>query len=104
MKVDPAAAELKGDAAMAMYRVVQEGLTNVARHAHASLVSIEVGARPALKVKLADDGRGFDPQRVTEGFGLLGMRERIVGLGGTLSIESGAGRGTLIQVELPWPN
>ena len=100
MKVDSEIAELKGDAAMAIYRVIQEGLTNVARHARASLVTIEVDARPALGARLADDGRGFDPRMATEGFGLLGMRERIVGLGGTLSIVSDTGCGTLIQVQL----
>jgi two-component system sensor histidine kinase UhpB len=103
LKVDPAAGELKGDPSMAIYRVVQEGLTNVARHAQADHVSIEVRALSALTATLRDDGRGFDVSKVTEGFGLLGMRERILGLGGALQIESSAGGGTLIQVELPWP-
>jgi two-component system sensor histidine kinase UhpB len=101
LKVDSAVADLKGDAVMAIYRVIQEGLTNVARHARASLVTIKVGASPTLNVELTDNGRGFDSRAMTEGFGLLGMRERIAGLGGTLSIESGTGRGTQIQVELP---
>jgi two-component system sensor histidine kinase UhpB len=103
MRVDPAAAELKGDTAMALYRVIQEGLTNVSRHAGARRVTIEIGAGTRLTCRISDDGRGFDPAQGSEGLGLIGMRERVAGLGGTLAIDSAAGRGTVISVELPWP-
>jgi two-component system, NarL family, sensor histidine kinase UhpB len=110
LKVDPDASELKGEIAIAIYRVVQEGLTNIARHAQASHVSIEIAAAPmsstggpgVLRVRLLDNGNGFDPNTVSEGFGLLGMRERIKGLGGAVATESSSGSGTRIAVELPW--
>ncbi|HEX4242353.1 MAG TPA: sensor histidine kinase [Steroidobacteraceae bacterium] len=101
--IDPRAAELKGNAAMAIFRTIQEGLTNVSQHAHARHVSIDVRGGDRLTILLTDDGRGFDSSRQSEGFGLIGMRERIAGLGGTLSIDSSAARGTVISMELPWP-
>jgi len=104
LRVDAAASELKGDRAMAIFRVIQEGLTNISRHAAASRVTIEVAVREALTAKLTDDGHGFDAGHGTEGLGLIGMRERIAGLGGTLYIDSGLGRGTSITAELPWPS
>lgn len=109
--IEPAARELKGDLAIAVYRVVQEGLTNVARHAQATHVSIDTSvtekaaanSSAVLTVILRDNGEGFDPKKITEGFGLLGIRERIIGLGGAVTIESVVGRGTHIRVELPLP-
>lgn len=90
--------------AIALYRVVQEGLTNVLRHAAASRVRIalrlaEEGRR--LRLTLEDDGRGMDQARPSEGLGLLGMRERIAGLGGELAIESAPGQGVRLTVALP---
>jgi two-component system, NarL family, sensor histidine kinase UhpB len=110
LNVAAAASELNGELAIAIYRVVQEGLTNIARHARASHVSIDVALTPAspgdascvLLATLRDDGNGFNPDAVTDGFGLPGMRERIKGLGGALTIASSVGRGTRIVVELPW--
>lgn len=108
LRIEPSASELTGEPATAIYRTVQEGLTNVARHAHASRASIEVAvvrkphaAGAVLTATLRDDGVGFDPGAASEGFGLLGIRERIRGLGGAVAIESGSGRGTRIMVELP---
>ena len=86
----------------AVYRIVQEALTNVAKHADANSVSI-VLTRPAAGVTavIEDDGRGFDSRSVEEGrFGLQGMRERVALLGGSLRIESNAGAGTTIVVQL----
>jgi len=111
LRVDPAAAGLTGELATTIYRVAQEALTNVARHARAGQVSIEVavahksppGAAAVLTATLYDDGGGFDPEAITEGFGLLGIRERIAGLGGAVTIRSAVGQGTRITVELPWP-
>ena len=87
----------------ALYRVVQEAMTNVVRHAHASRIDILVehrGDRVMLMVE--DDGVGFEPDRVQHGehFGLLGLRERAEALGGTLTIESEPGAGTTIVVEV----
>jgi signal transduction histidine kinase len=83
-----------------VYRVVQEALTNVAKHAGASQVRVEVArANGTVSVLVEDDGRGFDPGAVTDGLGLVGMRERVELTGGRLSIRSRPG--TLVRAELP---
>lgn len=88
------------------YRVIQECLTNVSRHAGARRVRIEVGratsasGRPVLRIEVEDDGCGFEPERA-EGFGLGGMRERVEGLGGDFRLHSALGGGTRIRVSLP---
>ncbi len=100
-----------------IFRVVQESLTNVARHAAAHLVTVcvSIGARTdddrpqVLRVSIEDDGHGFDTghtdspgDRVAVGhFGLLGMQERARVLGGTLSVASESGRGTRVELVLP---
>jgi len=92
--------------ATTVFRVVQESLTNVARHAQASevTISLQCGKRSLLRVK--DNGCGFDPAVVRKlpGLGLFGMRERILALGGTLKIDSGSGIGTTLVIELPFCN
>jgi signal transduction histidine kinase len=71
-----------------VYRLVQEALTNVAKHAQADKVRVTVGtAGGRLKVEIADDGRGFDPAAAPSGFGIAGMRERVELSGGELAIE-----------------
>lgn len=88
------------------YRVVQEGLTNISRHALARRVSIEVRqlvspvGEDLLVISIEDDGRGFDPA-VAEGFGLSGMRERVEGLGGVFELHSAPAQGTRIRVRIP---
>ena len=89
----------------ALYRIVQEALTNVARHAHAQRISVVVDRRPdAVVVVIEDDGVGFDTGILThtdrDRFGLVGMRERAVLLGGTLTVES-TRAGTSIFVIVP---
>ena len=86
-----------------VYRVVQESLTNVVKHAHASSVDIEVRcAGDAVEVSVADDGVGFDTEATPEdGFGLAGMRERVELAGGELSVVRGADAGTVIRARLP---
>jgi signal transduction histidine kinase len=96
-------ARLPRELETALYRIVQEALTNVIKHADAKTVSVVLtkqGDRVAVVIE--DDGRGFDPgAQPGDGLGLLGMRERIALVGGRLSIESAAGRGTAIAVEVP---
>jgi two-component system NarL family sensor kinase len=85
---------------VALYRVCQEALTNVARHAGAGRVSIRLVATPeAVRLVVEDDGRGFDPSRVDgDRQGLVGMRERVEMLGGTLDVRSDPGDvGTRIE-------
>jgi signal transduction histidine kinase len=85
----------------AVYRLVQEALTNVAKHAGASVVRLEVVDREGtIRVAVADDGGGFDPEAAFEGFGLAGMRERVALLGGDLGITSSA-QGTTIAAHIP---
>jgi signal transduction histidine kinase len=87
----------------ALYRIVQESLTNVVKHAHASVVSIVLTRKAgAVALVIEDDGRGFDPADTREGgFGVEGMRERIGLLEGRLQVESRAGAGTTIVAEVP---
>jgi signal transduction histidine kinase len=87
----------------ALYRIVQESLTNVVKHARAQRVSLVVQRRPrAVSVVIEDDGAGFDPSTLDDhGLGLVGMRERLALVGGRLAIESSAGHGTTIAVEVP---
>ncbi len=88
---------------MTVYRIVQEALTNVARHAEASEVAIEVErAGDTLRLAMVDDGKGFDPDAVgPRRRGLVGMRERVELLGGTLLLHAEPGQGTRIDVRLP---
>ena len=86
-----------------LYRIVQESLTNVAKHAGASRVGVLLVRRPrGVSALVEDDGHGFDPQRETDaGMGLIGMRERLALLEGHLTIESGRGVGTSLIAEVP---
>jgi signal transduction histidine kinase len=83
------------------YRLAQEALTNVAKHAGAERVRVQVSLEyDVVKVEVIDDGRGFDPKAATEGFGLLGMRERVGLAHGQLAIESEPGR-TVVRATVP---
>ena len=94
---------LAAEVETALYRIVQESLTNVVKHAHARVVSIVLARKAgAVALVIEDDGRGFDPGDTREGgFGLEGMRERIGLLEGRLQVESRAGAGTTIVAEVP---
>ena len=85
---------------VAAYYVVSEALTNAAKHAHASVVNVEVETvEGALRLRVRDDGvGGADPVR---GSGLVGLKDRVEALGGTLAVQSPAGAGTALRVELP---
>jgi two-component system sensor histidine kinase UhpB len=94
-------------AGIAAYRVIQESLTNVARHAQALRVAVKVQrtagrGRGALEVTVRDDGRGMTPD-AQRGFGLLGMRERVEALGGSVAVSSEPGRGVTVSALLPLP-
>jgi signal transduction histidine kinase len=94
---------LPAEVETALYRIVQESLTNIVKHAHAQTISITVARKPgAVVVVVEDDGHGFDPADVREGgFGLEGMRERVGLLDGRLQVESGEGAGTTLVAEVP---
>jgi signal transduction histidine kinase len=88
-----------------LYRILQEALTNVARHAQARAVGVALKRdSTVLELSIRDDGVGFDPAAVlgeASGLGLHGMQERVALLGGSVEIESRRGHGTLIRVRIP---
>jgi len=102
----PRGQRLGSDAEQAIYRVVQEALTNVCRHARATRVRVGLEQRASdVIVSIADDGVGFDPAAAAEtraaSFGLLGMHDRAAMLRGTLDIDSEPGRGTTVTLRVP---
>lgn len=95
----------------ALFRVIQEAVTNVAKHAEADTVLIQsLRHAGSLVIDIEDDGKGFDmagaekPVDSARGLGLLGMRERMELLGGSLEVDSAPGRGTRVVLRLPVPN
>ncbi len=96
--------ELAEPYASAVFRILQESLTNVARHAQASLVEVALDREDgAVTLMVRDNGRGFSPAdpRKPNSFGLMGLRERAYLLGGEVEVASGRGRGTTIEVRIP---
>jgi len=95
-------ARLLGEIEDAVYRLVQEALHNAVQHSAAGCVTVEIVENgETLQVRIEDDGRGFDPNAPTEGFGLLGMRERATLAGGELELRSAPGTGTTIVATIP---
>ena len=94
---------LREEVETTLYRIVQEALTNIVKHAQARRVSILLVRRDGTATAvIEDDGRGFDPAGVREdGLGLVGMRERIALLEGRLTVESSPNEGTTLAVEVP---
>ncbi len=96
---------LPDDKATTLFRIVQESLTNAARHAQADWVHVGLGVgEDGLDLRVADNGRGFDPGGDHGGhFGLLGMKERAQRVGARLQVTSAAGAGTQVKVSMPLP-
>lgn len=96
---------LPSEVETALYRIVQESLTNIVKHARAEKVSILLTEKNRrVTAVIEDDGRGFSPdEQRAGGLGLVGMRERLALLGGRLEIESSLGAGTALVVEVPLP-
>lgn len=87
-----------------IYRVIQEAMTNCARHARARRIQVALEVRDQrLQVRVTDDGVGLDPGRRRDGLGLRGIEERVKELHGTVSIARAAGRGTTLTFRLPVP-
>jgi signal transduction histidine kinase len=101
--VGMAGGRLPAEAETALYRVVQEALTNAAKHAKASRVSVVVARRDEHATAVVeDDGAGFDPASAGDGrLGLVGMRERVALSGGELEVESEPGAGTTVIARIP---
>jgi two-component system NarL family sensor kinase len=109
LDIDPSFGRLRYDVELAIYRVIQEALSNVHRHAESRTATISLARHAELvHLEVADAGRGIPPEILASegarfaGVGIAGMRERIRGLGGRLEIQSDAG-GTRIQAVLPAP-
>jgi signal transduction histidine kinase len=85
-----------------VYRLVQEALTNVIKHAGATRVAVRVSDRDGvITLMVSDDGNGFDPAQDSSGFGLLGMRERLALVDGQLDVDSSPGAGTVVRASIP---
>ncbi|MBG0873694.1 sensor histidine kinase [Burkholderia sp. 9777_1386] len=104
LHVEPPELQLDEPYATAVFRIAQEALANVARHAAASHANVElVCGGEAIALTIRDDGAGFDPAvpRKSSSFGLVGLRERAYLVGGTLRIATTLGEGTTVEVEIP---
>jgi PAS domain S-box-containing protein len=96
--------KLNEDQSVTVFRIIQESLSNVAKHARASKVDILFGRQgESLQLQIKDNGAGFDPARKEQSFGLLGIKERALMIGGAATIESTPGRGTLVSLSIPAP-
>jgi two-component system, NarL family, sensor histidine kinase UhpB len=95
--------DLEDEVNISVYRIVQECLTNASKHAHAAAVEVKVERCEGggVRLAIADDGRGFEPGGAPQGLGLLGMRERVEALHGTLDLVTGLGRGVGIMITIP---
>ena len=102
LRVAPDLPRLPLTAENALYRIAQEAIHNVVKHAHARDVNIRIACRSnCIQMEISDDGAGFDPQRRTDGLGLAGMAVRAERLGGSIRVESAPGRGTVLSVVFP---
>ncbi|HAV37761.1 MAG TPA: sensor histidine kinase, partial [Massilia sp.] len=95
---------LGNELAISAYRIVQEALSNVMKHAQASNAQVTLvldDAHEVLRIAVEDDGNGFDPAVSSEGIGIIGMRERVYALRGTMAVRSAPRRGTTVEITLP---
>jgi len=98
----PPSESLPPGAQQAIFRVAQEALANVGRHARATLVSVTLDSTPfSVQLRVDDDGVGFDTGQATAGMGMGNMRARVEPLGGTVAVTSIPGKGTLVRVSVP---
>ncbi len=102
---DDGSADLLPDAGkISLYRIVQEALTNSARHSEArSILIVLASEEDRYVMRIEDDGKGFTPARGAKGIGLIGIEERVAEMGGTLTLDSKPGAGTRIRISIPLP-
>jgi signal transduction histidine kinase len=90
---------------LTVYRIIQEALTNIVKHSQAKAIKVELQTFPQhLYLLIQDNGRGFNPNQNTTGFGLQGMRERVTALKGKIEIDSDLDRGCTITIKIPLEN
>jgi two-component system sensor histidine kinase UhpB len=95
---------LENELAISAYRIVQEALSNVMKHAGAGFATVSLALlerEQVLHIEVADDGVGFDPASASEGIGIIGMRERVYALHGSFDVRSHPGKGTVVAIALP---
>jgi two-component system, NarL family, sensor histidine kinase UhpB len=98
--------KLGNELAISAYRIVQEALSNIMKHSGATSAQVSLvlsGAERLLRIEVADDGAGFDTHSASEGIGIIGMRERVHALGGTIDVHSRPEEGTVVAIALPLP-
>jgi len=96
--------KIGNELAISAYRIVQEALSNIMKHSHAGFARVSLmlsDEDEALHIEVQDDGEGFDPAVASEGIGIIGMRERVHALGGSIRVHSRPGEGTLVAITLP---
>ncbi|MBZ5498686.1 MAG: sensor histidine kinase [Acidobacteriia bacterium] len=103
LKTDGSLESIPDEVSTCIYRIVQESLTNCARHSRANTVRIDLhGGVTELSLTVRDDGVGFDAQQIkSQGFGLIGIRERIRELAGTVTVDSQPSKGTVLKAVIP---
>jgi signal transduction histidine kinase len=104
VRVPPGAIACAPAAGLAVYRIAQEALRNVVRHAGVPAAELSLEATPqALVLRIADEGRGFEAERgrASDGLGLVAMRQRAEGAGGRLTVEARPGGGTVVTATIP---
>jgi two-component system sensor histidine kinase UhpB len=93
---------ISNELAISAYRIVQEALSNIMKHAHAGFARVSLAlSADALHIEVVDDGEGFDPALALDGIGIIGMRERVFAVGGSIHVQSRPGEGTLVAITLP---
>jgi signal transduction histidine kinase len=104
VEAESAPEDLPEDHRTCIFRTVQEAIHNASRHSGASeaRVRVEVADGARLRISVEDNGRGFNPAEET-GLGILGMKERVARLGGSLRLDSSHGRGSTVSFDLPLP-
>lgn len=96
--------KLGNELAISAYRIVQEALSNVMKHSGATSAQVSLilsEPKRALHIEVADNGGGFDTKSASEGIGIIGMRERVDALGGSIVVHSSPGKGTVVAISLP---
>ena len=95
--------EFVGSAKIHLFRIVQESLTNISKHAGAGTVQIKLDLREDdhIHLTVADDGKGFDPALPRTGFGLHGIYERVASMDGLLTLQTAPGRGVGLEIKIP---
>ncbi|MEX2365567.1 MAG: histidine kinase, partial [Pseudohongiellaceae bacterium] len=101
LRIDGEFDSLQENQQINIYRIVQEALTNIAKHSKADEVTILLGGKEVISLIISDNGVGYDPGEIEKGMGLVGIRERVQVLRGELTISTMPGEGVSIQIELP---